>query len=344
MKKQFNFLAFLLAACFLALLTPQAAFASVNNCKSSQLPWSPAVSANVKSSTPTGSAITGTDAFNTITINCSNKWTADGNGTNCHGASNWSLVPYGNPITPAPSYPGVYTTASMPAGLGYQLLNADGNPLPIGGDGRFDTGVPPKTGNSTVQLHFRLVKIADTIDNTSFSIPMDMGCTSNEWANVSEAGSKVTFNVTSAALTQTCNMLVSDLQVSMPLVNTTNFTGVGSAAGSKSSVLEFQCDANANAKVNFTDATDPSNAGNTLKLLAGSSATGVGIRLTVDGTDITLSPNEVFHNGGTELVLQNTGSTAAVKQIPFNAQYVQTGSSVTPGTVQAQSLVNISYN
>jgi len=342
MKKQFNLLALLLAACFLALLAPQSAFASVNNCRSGQLPWSPAVSANVKSSTATGSAVTGTDAFNTITINCSNKWTADGNGTKCGSASNWSLVPYGNPITTT-AYPGVYTTASMPAGLGYQLLNADGNPLPIVA-GRFDTGSPPKTGNSTVQVHFRLVKIADTIDNASFSIPMDLSCTSNEWANKDEAGSKVTFNVTSAALTQTCNMLVSDLQVSMPLVNTTNFTGVGSAAGSKSSVLEFQCDANANAKVNFTDATDPSNAGNTLKLLSGSSATGVGIRLTVDGTDITLSPNEVFHNGGTELVLQNTGATAAVKQIPFNAQYVQTGSSVTPGTVQAQSLVNISYN
>jgi len=173
---------------------------------------------------------------------------------------------------------------------------------------------------------------------------MTVGCTNNEWGEKNQAGSTVSFVLTVKPVTQTCNMVLSDLQVALPQVNTASFSGVGSAAGGKASTLDFQCDANANAMVNFTDAVSPGNASDKLTLLTGSTATGVGIRLTVDGTPVALSPNEAFHSGGTELVLQNATPTAAIKQIPFNAQYVQTASSVTPGTVQAQSLVNISYN
>jgi len=343
MNKTLRQLAPLLLAFLLGLLAPQAAFASLNNCNSSQMPWSPAVTANVRVTSDVGFAVPGSDTFNTITINCTSNWTS-GEGTACGGTgTNWSLVPYDQIITPT-AYPGVYTATGMPPGIGYQLLDPAGNSLPLTPYGRHDLGVAIATGATTVPVHLRLVKISNPVAATTFNLNMTLGCTSNEWSNKNQAGSTVSFQLSINAVTQTCSMAVSDLQVVLPQVNTASFSGAGSAAGGKSSTLDFQCDANANARVNFTDATDPANAGDTLKLLGGSTATGVGVRLMVEGTPVALSPNEAFHSGGTELALQNTAATAALKQIPFSAQYVQTGSSVTPGSVQARSLVNISYN
>jgi len=346
MKKSFSLLALLLLAFFLGLLAPQAAFAGVDdNCRSSSFPSSPVVLGNAKSSVAVGSAIPGSDTFNSYVINCPSNWSdlPVALGTSCTGSPNWSLMPAGSVLNKT-AYPGVYTTTGMPAGIGYELLDDAGTPLPLDSAGRHDMGVRIQTDLQTVPVHLRLVKIADSIADASFTLQLRLGCADNEWANKSTNGSTIKFKVTTKTMTQTCNMLVSDLQVPLPLVNTTNFTGVGSAAGGKPSVLEFQCDANANAQVNFTDATEPGNAGDTLKLLGGSSATGVGVRLTIDGNPVMLSPNEAFHSGGTEVPLQNTTAASAVEQIPFSAEYVQTGPSVTPGTVQARSLVNISYN
>jgi len=343
MKKSSRRSAPLPIAFFLGFLAPQAAFASDANCSSSQLPWSPAVTANLQSSTPVGTAIAGSDTFSSVVIQCASSW-ADAEGTACAGGGNhWSFAPSSGVINPT-AYPGVYTTTGMPPGIGYELLDEAGNALPLDGSGRHDTGVAIATGATTIPVHFRVRKVATRVAATSFSLNMTLSCAGNEWANVNAAGSTASFQLSINPVLHTCNMVVSDLQVALPQVHTARFNGVGSTAGGKSSTLDFQCDADATATINFTDASDPGNAGDKLTLLSGSTATGVGVRLTVDGTAVTFSPNEAFHSGGTELPLQNTTAAAAVEQIPFSAEYVQTGPSVTPGTVQARSLVNISYH
>jgi type 1 fimbria pilin len=201
-----------------------------------------------------------------------------------------------------------------------------------------------RSGIQTIPLRLRIVKVGTVTASSTFALILYLVCSSNEYSNIDQSGSKVTFNINTKAISQTCSLTNSDIQVTLPPVATKDFTGVGTTLGSTSVSLAFNCAANADAKINFTDANNESNTGTALSLQAGSTATGVGVRLSNAGNAITLANAGLFNQGATEIAVTNTGSSAAVTEVPLTARYVQTGASVTPGTVRARAIVNLAYN
>ncbi len=331
-----------LLALLCTLFIPVAAHATYTNCSSSQVPWAATVIDNVPSSLPLGSPISGSDVSTSITINCSSNWSV-GEGTTCAGGhSNWAIHTIAATVTTA--YPDVYRTSTMPTGIGFQFLDAAGKPFPLDTSNRHNTGVGIRTGNQTVPVRFRLVKVGSTVSSGTVAFSAGLGCNSNEYANKTDAGSRINLSLQTRVITQTCTLPVSDLQVALPMVAANAFQGVGSTAGSKSSSLAFRCDANADARFNLADAADQSNVGTALKLVAGSTASGVGVSLSIAGSPVKLAPYGQFNQGGSEVALRNTGTAVAVQEVPLTAGYVQTGAAVTTGTVQARALINISYN
>ncbi|ARU88549.1 fimbrial protein [Pseudomonas sp. M30-35] len=326
----------------LTLLPTKPALAgNTDNCSSPQLPWSTALDTEVTANLPEGEVIPGSDASLVINITCTAAW--DDNQAFCTGGGGWNIHP--SSLTGMEtSVPGVYTFSGMPSGIGYQFLDAGGSPIPLGATGRHDTGVQIKTGEQTVLLRFRMVRIFGDLSSGSFNIPMVMGCVGTEFANINESNSTVSLMVNATVITQTCSMTTPDTQVQLPKVARSAFNGVGSSAGSTPFTLDFQCDADADARFHISDITDLGNSSDALKLLESSSASGLGVRLLHQGNPVRLAPSQIFDQGGSEFPLRNLETSQSLISLPFSAEYVQTVVPVVAGSVQAQAIVTIDYN
>lgn len=329
----------------LTLLHTKRAFAgSTDNCSSPQLPWSGVLDAEVAENLPVGAVIPGSDAMTVANINCSSAWDNKHTGV-CEGGGGWALSPVAGATPLETTVPGVYTYAGMPSGIGYQFLDGSGQPLPLDTTNRHATGVPIRTGDQSVPLHFRMVKTSNTLSSGSLNIQMYLSCNGTEWANRNASGSTLNITVNADVITETCSMTTPDVQVQLPEVTRSDFKGgVGSAAGSTPFNLDFQCGAYVDARFNISDMSNLDNTGDALKLLAGSTASNVGVRLLQQGSPVQLAPNQVFDQGGSEFLLNNPEASDSLISLPFSAEYVQTGTPVRSGSVQSQAIVTIDYN
>ncbi|WP_234986756.1 type 1 fimbrial protein [Halomonas cupida] len=328
------------------LALPTAAYAGrTDNCSTSQLPWSPVMNARVVNNLPVGSPIPGSDAYQSISINCGAAWSNDSIlGDTCTGGPHWALFEASGAPIQETSLPGVFTFAGLPDALGYQFMDSSNQPLPLDSSGRHNTGVQIRTGTQNVPIHFRMVKLSDApLVSGSASLNMGLGCNGNEWANRTDAGSRVTLTVNIEQITQTCRMVTPNTSVVLPTVSRPEFTGVGHAVGSTPFTLDFQCDADASARVNISDATTPSNSSEILSLQESSTASGMGVRLSHQGVPVALAPNQMFDQNGSEFSLDSPGSEQVIS-LPLSAEYVQTNNTITPGTVQALAVVTIAYD
>ncbi|ARU88548.1 fimbrial protein [Pseudomonas sp. M30-35] len=316
--------------------------ATTNNCSSAQLPWSGPLNTEVTASLPVGEVIPGSDASTQVNINCNSDW--DNDQAFCNGGSGWALSQVAGGLPMATSIPGVYTYAGMPSGIGYQFLDGGGQPLPLDANSRHDTGVAIRTGDQSVPIHFRMVKVSNDLSSGSFNFSVYLSCNGNEWANLGPSTSTLDIAVNSVVITQTCSMSTPDTQVQLPKVARSAFNGVGSSAGSTPFTLDFQCDADADARFNISDITDLGNSSDAIKLLESSSASGLGVRLLHQGNPVRLAPSQVFDQGGSEFPLRNLETSQRLISLPFSAEYVQTVVPVVAGSVQAQAIVTIDYN
>lgn len=339
-KKLFSLVLSLVLA--LTLVPVESALASqLNNCTSGQLPWSTVMNTDVTEDLPIGSVIPGSDSMGVVNINCSAAWS--NNGTTCNGGSGWALNPIGG--TPMEtSVPYTYTYAGMPSGIGYQFLDESGQSLPLDSQIRHDTGVAIRTGDQAVPLHFRMVKTSSAMSTGGYTFSMYLSCNGNEWANRDGAGSTINVTVNARVITQTCSLSNADTLVQLPKVARSAFKGVGSSAGNTPFTLDFQCDASADARFSISDVANLSNASDALGLQAGSTASGLGVRLLNDGNPVHLAPNQVFDAGGSDYPLRNLDDSERTISLSFAAEYLQTQDAVTAGTVQAQAVVTIAYN
>ncbi|WP_417328721.1 fimbrial protein [Halomonas cupida] len=327
------------------LALPVAAQAGgADNCSTSQLPWSPVLNARVVGSLAVGSVIPGSDAYQSISINCGSAWSSDSWGTTCRGGPNWALSEQSGATIQQTSLPGVFTFAGLPPSIGYQFMDSGGRPLELDPEGRHNTGVSIRTGVQEVPIYFRLVKLSDSpVAAGSASVSMHLSCNGNEWANQNGSNSTVTLHVNIEQITQTCRMVTPNTAVVLPTVSRPEFTGVGHAVGSTPFTLDFRCDADASARVNISDATTPSNSSEILALQESSTASGMGVRLSHQGVPVTLAPNQMFDQNGSEFSLDSPGSEQVIS-LPLSAEYVQTNNTITPGTVQALAVVTIAYD
>jgi type 1 fimbria pilin len=143
-----------------------------------------------------------------------------------------------------------------------------------------------------------------------------------------------------------CSVTTTSVAVSMPYTKVSAFQGVGTTAGATSFNLGLQCEANANPAVSFTDSASPSNSTNTLTLAPGSTASGMGVQLLYKGTPVMFGPASYAYTTSSTPTTNGVslGTLSGVQTIAFQAQYIQTAASVTPGLARAVATFTMNYN
>jgi type 1 fimbria pilin len=318
---------------------------AADQCSSPALPLVITRSLSILNSLPKGAVVPGSVVDVPVSITCPSDALAVTNG--CTNGGGWGLTAL-NP-TPVSGMANTYSYPSLNPGLGYQILSDDGIPQVLNTDSDGASffhmnNTPPVAGTQIAKVRMRFVKTADTVDATNEILDtpqMKMKCNSGAYANGPGLDSNVYLDYSIKLITSTCSLSSPDVQVALPDVVNTQFQGVGSAVGKTIFFLQFSCEANAKATFNISDATTPGNDGAILSLQSGSTATGVGIRmLSNTGSPVMLAPYQAF-GSGSEFTIG--GPDASVVGIPFTAEYVQTATEVTPGSVSAYALISINY-
>ncbi|MDB1123993.1 fimbrial protein [Vibrio algarum] len=150
-----------------------------------------------------------------------------------------------------------------------------------------------------------------------------------------------TFTVTG----NTCTIDANDKNQTVTLASATegNFNGVGSKVGSQPFSIKVQCGAGITLSAIMTDVNLPTNNTDILTLDDSSTATGVGLQIYANNNanpvtfSMGLDAKNVWSIGG------STTAQATTYNIPFTANYIQTEADITPGSVNAMSMISLTY-
>lgn len=148
----------------------------------------------------------------------------------------------------------------------------------------------------------------------------------------------------------TCTVATPSVSVTLPDQSADGFSGVGTTAGAAQNFnIGVTCtggDVGTSTKVyvTLTDATNPGNTTDMLSPTASTSNTGVGVRIFNGATPVKFGPdsNTVGNTNQWLVTTVNPGSNTV--SIPLSAQYVQVGSTVRGGPVQAIATFTMAYN
>lgn len=144
----------------------------------------------------------------------------------------------------------------------------------------------------------------------------------------------IQFSPTTVTILQkTCELQQKDLQVRLKSVSVSTLNAQSEIAG-QSFELGLKCNSDAvRADVVFTDQTTPTNREDYLTLTADSTAKGVGIAIVKqDGTKVKFGEKWMFSENENEPRRQ------------FSANYVKTGSTISPGSLTAIATIAFTYH
>lgn len=325
------------------LTLPPATMATTNNCRSSQLPASLNLQANINGNAMVGEEIPGSRQSATLGISCNGHYDDDRN--YCTTTQGWAFIPEGG-LPSNTSIPNTYRFSTFPPGVGYQALDLNGNPMPLVGDNhdRHDTRVHIQQGYQQVPLAFRLVKLDGSTPLTSdFRFQFRVACEGNEYANIDIDQSKIYVNAHLTTVTQTCELENSDIQVTLPTISSGQFSSVGDTGGSTLFALKLNCMEDARAKVFFSDVNDLPNGSSILAPGVNTTAGGISFQMRHAGEPVMLVPGGAANSSGTFINVNAVDGSEHVL-IPLEAEYIQSGNSVTAGKLEAQAMVTIAYD
>jgi type 1 fimbria pilin len=141
---------------------------------------------------------------------------------------------------------------------------------------------------------------------------------------------------------QTCTVTTPSVSVDLGSIPRTSFTGVGSTAGEKGFQIGMDCrGAVANVGITFIDSQNPANATTTLPLTQESKASGVGIQILYSGSPVRYGADASVAGNPGQIMLGTINNTT--RNLDFSGRYVQTSSSVTPGTANGLATFTMSY-
>lgn len=159
-----------------------------------------------------------------------------------------------------------------------------------------------------------------------------------------------TINLTGNLRPTTC--VVTTPNVTIPLtpatgIPTRTFTGVGSASNwtSASSIL-LDCTGNtADVYMTVTDATNNGNTSSILSLTSSSTATGLGIELSIFGKPkMSFGPDSSSIGNMNQFLIANAANAAgSALRIDLSARYIQTGDTVSSGTANGLATFTMAY-
>ncbi|PAK12442.1 fimbrial protein [Burkholderia ubonensis] len=134
--------------------------------------------------------------------------------------------------------------------------------------------------------------------------------------------------------------------VTMPKVSVYGIEHARDTSGVSSSPFSFglQCDPEVKVYATMTDASNPLNLSDTLSLGAGSTARGVGIQIYRENetTPVRYGPDSSVSGNSNQWYVGTAGSNGVVG-LSFRAKYAATGTTITAGSVKAQSTITFSY-
>ncbi|AOE97612.1 fimbrial protein [Enterobacter cloacae] len=321
----FALLVLLTSAC----LVPHAQAAT--SCDSADLPYTlDAGTLSVPTTLDIGGVIPGSAKTHTVNGSCTGTMT------------NHTLIScYYGTGTEVPGMPGVYTTNVD--GIGIELLNSSGQIVRGKGYSCDTTATPIGTVSSDSGQTFsfsytqRLIKTASHIGSGTLSLAQDpYGFGVYNSVGISGARNTSHYSATVSERTATCSIDPLNLTVTLGNFPVSQFTHVGSYTAWKYFNITATCTEEVNLTASVTSANGiNSQYADVLNLTPGSdSATGVGVRMLLDGVDLKYDyPIPV---GG-------RAEPGVPDVIPFAVQYYQTDASVTAGKANTIATIDLEY-
>ncbi|MBV4483614.1 fimbrial protein [Pseudomonas khavaziana] len=143
----------------------------------------------------------------------------------------------------------------------------------------------------------------------------------------------------------TCRVTTPSLAMPLGLVPNRDFKGVGSHAGSVNRNITLDCaggtGGNLDVWITVTDQTDPGNRSNQLSLTRDSGARGVALQLLSGDRLVSYGPDASGVGNPNQWQVASTGNGTLT--IPLTARYVQTASTIKPGTANGLASFTLSY-
>jgi type 1 fimbria pilin len=138
-----------------------------------------------------------------------------------------------------------------------------------------------------------------------------------------------------------CSVQTPSIPVVMPRARISALPTVGSTTGDTAIPISLNCDGPVSIYVTLTDASNPSNVGNTLSLTTNSSAQGVAYQILYGSTVINYGADSSAVGNKNQVKL---GSVSAAGSFPvsLSARYVRTGA-IVPGSANALATFTMSY-
>ncbi|GLQ49536.1 hypothetical protein GCM10010872_09850 [Dyella flava] len=149
----------------------------------------------------------------------------------------------------------------------------------------------------------------------------------------------------------TCSVNANSTQtVSLGAYTTTQFTGVGSMTPAKAFNVNFNCSGGTAGQstrvyITMTDATVPANRTNNLNLAAGSTASGVAVRIRRNSgaTDVLFGADSATIGNANQWQAGTVATGTNTFSVPLQASMIQTGALAT-GSVSAKATFTVAYN
>jgi len=219
----------------------------------------------------------------------------------------------------------VYTSTSFPAGIGFRVLDASNNPLPLGtiaGQANaFDIGTA-SIGQESFKWSgaMELVKISSTPAAGRTPLVLTPTVPSQVWGNTSENGSYTSFTwyIDKTALT-TCTVINATQTVILPTVSQQALTGSNVNAGATPFSIALRCQKGSRLYMTMTDANYPDKTLNLLFPKGGIyGLAAVKIERT-GGTRVSFGPDSSAAGAINQWLVGDTPE--GILEVPFVASY-----------------------
>ncbi|ABI39306.1 Fimbrial protein [Shewanella sp. MR-4] len=199
-------------------------------------------------------------------------------------------------------------------------------------------------GNGWYSAHYKTrFHVRGVIDKGIHQVYGGLGyayLSENQYSNNGYVSRDVSYLFTVNVNPGTCSFSTEDDNkvVNLPTVNVGDFNGVGTGAGEKNFNLNVTCQSGTKAYISFSDAYNSSNSSDSLSTLTSTtSADGVNIQILSNNWGGAIVLNTPFYVVGAD------DSAAASYTIPFSARYIQVDPVLTAGTVEAKTIVVMTY-
>ncbi|MDX7986994.1 type 1 fimbrial protein [Xenorhabdus sp. 12] len=193
--------------------------------------------------------------------------------------------------------------------------------------------------NHQTMFHMELVKIGDILSGGQMGGEIARGI-ALEKSNFQYLSLKIAGSVNVKLVYPSCTLKTPSIDVPLGDVSKSDFKGIGTEAQPKQFNIDLECSSGSPEKIShpkmtLEDVTFPSNHSDILTLSKNSTAEGVGIRIYHNQNPVKYQPNSKLQLGAF-----GNGHYS----VPFQANYIQTGSTITPGSVHANVTFKLFYD